>query len=203
MLIDLHVHTLYSHDAYITLQDLKRAWQRGIGVAITDHNNTRAWEMFRGLEFIKGEEIETPQGEIIGLFMNESIKKGLDAYEVIDMLREQDALIYIPHPYSIGRKGVSDEKIMERADVVEVCNGKEWLKNLKAQAFCEKKGKMMGAGSDAHMPHYVGKCGVIAEDMTKESVVKALKNKHIQCGVWPLALPFLSKLYRRWKLWTS
>ena len=41
-LVDMHVHTEYSHDCTTKLSDiLKKAKKLGVGIAITDHNEVR------------------------------------------------------------------------------------------------------------------------------------------------------------------
>ncbi len=82
MMFDLHIHSKYSHDSYLSPpQIIKIAEKRGLdGIAITDHNTLKG-----GIETSKinnkddfivivGSEIKTEYGDVIGLFLNEEIK---------------------------------------------------------------------------------------------------------------------------------
>ena len=131
MFIDFHVHTMYSYDACISIDEIRQRWKKKhIICAITDHNTTKAWERLKeaSIPFIPGEEIETQQGEVIGLFLNEEIRKGLDFYEVKDLVKEQDGILYAPHPFDVLRKGLAkaNEKLIKECDVIEVVNGRTW-----------------------------------------------------------------------------
>ena len=82
--IDLHVHTQYSPDSLTSPERLiKRCITTGIGcVAITDHNTICGALQIREMaafQVIIGEEIGTKDGEIIGLFLEEAIPRGLSA----------------------------------------------------------------------------------------------------------------------------
>ena len=83
---DLHLHTSWSHDCSIDVdQLLDHAEAQGLGaIAVTDHNviggALEAAERARGrrLTVIPGEEVKTAdQGEVIGLFLREEIPRGM------------------------------------------------------------------------------------------------------------------------------
>ena len=111
---------------------------------------------------IVAEEILTPYGEIMGMFLKEGINSGLSAEQAISQIRAQDGLVCIPHPYDTLRHSAMGNKILEemadQIDVVEVFNARSVLPQgaAKAQTFAEKYGFAMGAGSDAHTPHEIG-----------------------------------------------
>src|SRR5581483_8590218 len=86
IVVDLHMHTSWSHDCSIEVDDLlDHAESEGIGaIAVTDHNAIggalEAAEKAAGRRVIviPGEEIKTDnQGEVIGLFLSEEIPRGL------------------------------------------------------------------------------------------------------------------------------
>src|SRR6266704_6074357 len=77
--MDCHLHTVASGDAVLTLDQLAdRAEQAGLDVVcITDHNEISAAVAAAGqdlgVRIIVGEEIRTPDGDIIGLFLTERV----------------------------------------------------------------------------------------------------------------------------------
>src|SRR5204863_434824 len=105
---DLHLHTSWSHDCSIEVDDLlDHAEAEGLGaIAVTDHNvfggALEAAERARGrrLLVIPGEEIKTDeQGEVIGLFLHEEIPRGLSFAETVGAIHAQGGLVYVPHPF--------------------------------------------------------------------------------------------------------
>ena len=108
---------------------LKVAKKKGIDIiAITDHNTikggveTKKVEKEFGIEVIIGSEIMTTEGEIIGLFLNEEIPKGLTPEETIELIKEQGGLAIAPHPYSPICKALGDRIFDLNLDGVEVFN---------------------------------------------------------------------------------
>ena len=76
MLVDLHNHTDHSPDSRNRLRDYERAHARGRFdvVAITDHNTIAGALEFReraSFPVIVGQEIDTTEGELIGLFLED------------------------------------------------------------------------------------------------------------------------------------
>jgi predicted metal-dependent phosphoesterase TrpH len=167
---DLHMHTSWSHDCSIQVDDLlEHAGAIGLGaIAITDHNRfggaQEAVELARGrdLVVIPGEEVKTDtQGEVIGLFLREEIPRGLSFADTIAAIRAQDALVYLPHPFD-RRHAVPDARTLHRhladIDVFEVYNARLIRETFNDEAlrFARKYDLTMGAGSDAHVLLGVG-----------------------------------------------
>jgi predicted metal-dependent phosphoesterase TrpH len=166
--LDCHLHTAASGDAVLTIEQLAdRARQAGLdAVCVTDHNLTSAAEAAArselGVRIIVGEEIRTPSGDVIGLFLKERIPYVLPLAEVIARIRDQGGLVYVPHPFdpvrsSIGRvlHGLCAEGSV---DVIEVFNAKieDQAYNDKAAAAAAEFGIPAAVGSDAHDADGVG-----------------------------------------------
>ncbi len=167
---DLHMHTSWSHDCSIEPQELVD-YAEGIGlgaIAVTDHNvfggALEAVEAARGrkLIVIPGEEVKTDgQGEIIGLFLEEEIPRGMSFEDTIAAIREQDGLVFLPHPFD-RMHTVPDAATLHRhladIDVFEVFNARVLFEasNDEALRFARKYNLTMGAGSDAHVLPGVG-----------------------------------------------
>src|SRR5271165_4366954 len=166
--VDCHLHTVASGDAVLTLEQLaERARQVGLDVVcITDHNVTSAaitaTERDLGVRIIVGEEIRTPDGDVIGLFLTERIPYVLPLPEVTGRIRTQGGLVYAPHPFDLGRSSlgrVLPGLCAEGAvDVIEVFNAKiaDQALNDRAAELAGAFSLPAGAGSDAHDAPGVG-----------------------------------------------
>ena len=169
VLADLHMHTDHSHDCAVPVADLlDYAEGQGLGaIAITDHNvftgAQKAVELARGrtLTVIPGEEIKTAKGEVIGLFLEEKIERGLPMADTIAAIREQGGVVYLPHPFD-RLHTIPDAPTLHRhlpeIDVFEVYNARLLFEGFNDEAlrFARKYNLTMGAGSDAHVLQGVG-----------------------------------------------
>ena len=160
---DLHVHTSHSKDCAVPVEAvLATAREVGLGaLAIADHNTItgalEAAEMVgEGLIIIVAEEVMTQSGEVIGLFLDEPIPKGVTFEEALSLIREQGGLVYIPHPFDRLRTTPSYRIMVDnlhRIDVIETYNARNYLAsfNLNAERFAAKYNLAAGAGSDSHV----------------------------------------------------
>jgi predicted metal-dependent phosphoesterase TrpH len=175
MKIDLHVHSRASHDGMSSLASLiNNARRRGLtGLAITDHNILGAEQILEeenGFRLIRGEEVETTEGEIIGLFLTRTIPSGLSPAETLAAIKEQGGVTYLPHPLKKGgSKRWSDKtlgQVLSAIDVIEVFNGRllDEAANLQAARLARETGALPGAGSDAHTAWEVGRAYVEIPD---------------------------------------
>ncbi|MBA3348655.1 MAG: PHP domain-containing protein, partial [Actinobacteria bacterium] len=167
---DLHMHTTRSHDCSMEVGELlDHAEAEGLGaIAITDHNvfagAAEAVELARGRDLIviPGEEVKTDgQGEVIGLFLQEEIPRGMSFADTIAAIREQGGLVYLPHPFD-RMHAIPDPPTLHRhlaeIDVFEVYNARLLFEtyNDEAERFARKYNLVAGAGSDAHVLQGVG-----------------------------------------------
>ena len=170
MIADLHMHTSWSHDCSIDAAELvDHAEAEGLGaIAVTDHNvfggALEAADHARGRELIviPGEEIKTDNhGEVIGLFLEREIPRGLSFEDTVAAIREQDGIVYLPHPFD-RMHAIPGPRTLHRhlaeIDVFEVYNARLLFEayNDEALRFARKYNLTMGAGSDAHVLQGVG-----------------------------------------------
>jgi predicted metal-dependent phosphoesterase TrpH/glycosyltransferase involved in cell wall biosynthesis len=170
IVVDLHMHTTWSHDCSIEVDELlDHAEAEGLGaIAVTDHNvfggALEAAERSRGRELvvIPGEEVKTDgQGEVIGLFLTEEIPRGLTFADTLEAIRAQGGLVYVPHPFD-RLHSIPDPATLHRhlaeIDVFEVYNARLLFEayNVEAARFAKKYNLTAGAGSDAHVLQGVG-----------------------------------------------
>jgi hypothetical protein len=177
--VDLHMHTDHSPDCATPVDVLlSTARERGLGaIAITDHNEVsgaleaRAQaERDGGPKIIVAEEVKTAeQGEVIGLFLEEKIPRGLTMAETIAQIKKQGGLVYVPHPFD-RLHSVPDYEhlldIVEDIDILEVFNPRVALTafNEEAERFAAKYRIVPGAGSDSHVAQGLGSVRIRMHD---------------------------------------
>jgi glycosyltransferase involved in cell wall biosynthesis len=176
--VDLHMHTDHSHDCATPVEALLAAARdEGLGaIAVTDHNeisgalaaHARAAEY--GVKVIVGEEVKTAhQGEVIGLFLQERIPRGLSLEETIAEIRRQGGLVYVPHPFD-RMHAVPDYEhllaVVEDVDAIEVFNPRIAIPayNEEAVRFAAKYHIPGGAGSDSHVAQGLGSVRIRMRD---------------------------------------
>jgi predicted metal-dependent phosphoesterase TrpH len=186
---DLHVHTEYSVDSAMSFEQLIGACQRkGINcVAVADHGTTRgARELSKIAPFkvIVCEEVLTPYGEIMGMFLQEDLPARMALEDALGRIRDQGGLICIPHPFdrirpSAFRNAVMLESIADRVDVIEVFNARSMYPGIesKARQLALKHNKAISSGTDAHSPLEIGYAYVDMDDFaSKEGFLTSLGN---------------------------
>jgi glycosyltransferase involved in cell wall biosynthesis len=165
---DLHMHTDHSYDCATPVEVLlAEARSRGLGaIAVTDHNEISGAHAARahadGIRVIVGEEVKTAdQGEVIGLFIEDKIPRGMTLQETIAEIKRQGGLVYVPHPFD-RLHSVPDYEhlldVLDDVDAIEVFNPRVAITefNDEAARFAAKYRIPAGAGSDAHVPQGLG-----------------------------------------------
>lgn len=176
--VDLHMHTDHSHDCATPVEVLlATARDQGLGaIAVTDHNViTGAYEAREkaaayGIKIILAEEVKTAsQGEVIGLFIEEQIPRGMTLAETVAEIRRQGGLVYVPHPFD-RMHAVPDYEhllaIVDDIDAIEVYNPRVAIGsfNEEAERFAAKYRILAGAGSDSHVAQGLGSVRVRMAD---------------------------------------
>jgi predicted metal-dependent phosphoesterase TrpH len=137
-------------------------------VAVTNHNNVEGAMAVRDrvaelglsdrLTVILGEEVSTADGEVVGVFLQRTIPRGLSADETADAIHEQGGLVSIPHPFDPFRASHIRRDPLERLaeagkiDMVEVFNSRVTLQrhNQDAAEFAARHRIPGIAASDSH-----------------------------------------------------
>jgi predicted metal-dependent phosphoesterase TrpH len=193
---DLHIHTRYSMDCQTPLEKIiERCQELGINcIAIADHGTADgALEMQKiaPFEVIIAEEIMTTEGEIMGMFLKETIKSESNSritpQEAVKRIREQGGLVNIPHPFETMRGSALKDKVIEEIaadiDLMEVLNSRSPFpaNSNKARAFAEKHSIPGSAGSDAHTVNEIGNAYIeMTEFNSTDEFLKALAQGRIQ-----------------------
>jgi predicted metal-dependent phosphoesterase TrpH len=193
--VDLHMHTDHSLDCATPVEILlETARDRGLGaIAVTDHNEISGAleareiaERMGDIKVIVGEEVKTAeQGEVIGLFLEEKIPRGMTMSETIAEIRRQGGLVYVPHPFDRFHSVPDYEHlldIVEEIDVLEVFNPRVAVTafNEEAERFARKYRIVPGAGSDGHVAQALGSVRVRIHDFDgPEEFLEAMRDADI------------------------
>jgi glycosyltransferase involved in cell wall biosynthesis len=190
--VDLHMHTDHSHDCATPVEVLlSEARARGLGaIAVTDHNEIsgahEAHAKATGIKVIVGEEIKTAeQGEVIGLFIDEKIPRGMTLQDTIAAIKRQGGLVYVPHPFD-RMHSVPDYEhlldVVDDVDAIEVFNPRIAITEFNEEAvrFAAKYRIPAGAGSDAHVPQGLGSVRIRMRDFDgPEEFLESLRDADI------------------------
>jgi len=186
--VDLHVHTVYSPDSLITLEQLVFwAKKRGLtGVAITDHNRVEgALKFAQETDFfiIPGTEVDSRDGHVIALNVREVIPKGLSAEETVERIHALGGVAVACHPFA-PFKGSLGRHASDKFDAVETINASAspFKRSVrKAEAIAARFKLPRVAGTDAHYAPAIGFAyTIIAAEPNVDAVVKAIANGRCQ-----------------------
>ena len=114
---------------------------------------------------IVAEEVKTAeQGEVIGLFLEEKIPRGMTMRETIAEIRRQGGLVYVPHPFDRFHSVPDYEHlidIVEEIDVLEVFNPRVAVTafNEEAERFARKYGSSPAPAPTATSRRGSAACG--------------------------------------------
>jgi predicted metal-dependent phosphoesterase TrpH len=180
--VDLHMHTDHSHDCATPVEVLlATAREQGLGaIAVTDHNEISGALEARSqaqessaqppVKVIVGEEIKTAgEGEVIGLFIEEKIPRGLTLRETIAEIHAQGGVVYVPHPFDRMHSVPDYEHLLanlDEIDAIEVFNPRVAISafNDEAARFAAKYRIVAGAGSDSHVAQGLGSVRIRMRD---------------------------------------
>jgi PHP domain/Glycosyl transferases group 1 len=190
--VDLHMHTDHSPDCATPVDVLlDTAKARGLGaIAVTDHNVIsgahEAAARADGIKVIVAEEVKTAnQGEVIGLFIDEHIPRGMTLEETIAEIHRQGGLVYVPHPFD-RMHAVPDYEhllnVVEDVDAIEVFNARVAVRSFNEEAvkFAGKYRIPGGAGSDSHVPQGLGSVRIRMRDFDgPEEFLESLREADI------------------------
>ncbi|MDP1548023.1 MAG: PHP domain-containing protein [Anaerolineales bacterium] len=170
---DLHIHSIYSHDATTTVRAiLKQAADVELDViAITDHDEVRGsleaqqLASIYGLEVIPGVEVSTREGHLVALFIKTLPPAGMSLIETLDHIGQQGGIAIAPHPFNNLPNSLSMESVLgalTNSQVKDVLKGIE-THNMGTQNFDRVARKIAVflpfakiASSDAHIYWAIG-----------------------------------------------
>jgi predicted metal-dependent phosphoesterase TrpH len=212
---DLHVHTTAS-DGTCTPAEVLRfvsiATDLSV-IAICDHNtNEGALEAAAiaheyDIEVVVGQEVESADGHILGLWTPELVRPGLSAERTVGLIHEQDGIAIAAHPFAPRwwhKHGLcrGEREVYDRVafDGVEVANSTPllFLANFRARGYLHSNRDRLAAtgGSDAHMLSVIGTSRTIFPGSTAEDLRRALLGRTTR-GWGPSFQPLRAYRYAR------
>jgi hypothetical protein len=198
--LDLHVHSRYSPDSRLTLEELVgRLPYTGLrGFALTDHNSVRGNAELAGLRkahptyvFLPGVEVSTHEGHLLAYGVSEAPPPHRPVAETIEWVREHGGVTVLAHPFrwthGVGRR------IAETASVhaIEGRNGhNSEVANAKAELVGAHRGLGLTGGSDVHALRELGRAYTYfpEEVDSTDDLLEALRHARTQVGGRSLAL---------------
>jgi len=158
-------------------------------VAIADHGTIEGALKMQSLapfKVIVAEEILTPHGEIMGMFLQETVPSGQSVARVLDAIKAQGGLVCIPHPYDNLRPSALGGKILaeivDHVDLVEAFNSRDVLRRHSTQTvdFARQHDIPTSAGSDAHSLYEIGNAYVeMPEFESQDEFLQSLRQGKI------------------------
>lgn len=215
MKIDTHLHTHYSRDCAVPpAVVVATAQRRGLdALVVTDHNEIAgayAVKAIAPFPVVIAEEIKTSAGEIIGLFIQERIPRGLPPVETARQVRAQGGLIAVPHPFDRLRGSRLRREALDTltgeglVDIIEVFNSRTTLAadNARAAAFARQHTLPVCAGSDAHAVIEYGRAYTeMAAFDGPEQYLTNLREARLHTVTSSFFVHFLSKWAKYGKKW--
>lgn len=173
MKMDLHIHSIFSSDGREKPEEIvKYARKIGLdGIAILDHNDIqgslRAYEMSREMEdflVVRGIEISTEAGHIIGYGVCEPIPFRMSIEETIETISDLGGIAVVPHPYrfwsGIGERSALSSKF----SAIETKNSRCTARNNRRSGRLARKLQLgQTGGTDSHTLDEIGKAFTLFE----------------------------------------
>lgn len=211
--LDLHVHSTLSNDGGIDEKDINKIFENNLldYLAITDHNEIdyalSMAKKFPG-KIIVGEEIKSVQGEIVALFIEKKIEKGMTMAATIKEIRRQGGLCYFPHPFATSRHGIGIYNLdvyYDMVDLIEGYNARILLgsANSRALRYALEKKLVYSSNSDAHSIRGIGKVyNLVKESPTRDNLIELLRDADFEMGRSSLEeylSPTINRIKKRFK----
>jgi len=212
---DLHVHTTASDGTCSPAEVLEFASEATdlSVIAICDHNtNEGALEAaaissrYR-VDVVVGQEVESADGHILGLWTPRLVDPGLSAEETVALIHEQGGLAIAAHPFAPRwwhKHGLcrGERDVYDRVefDGLEVANSTPllFLANFRARSYLRANLQRLAAtgGSDAHMLSVIGTSRTVFPGSSAEDLKRAIRARTTR-GWGPSFQPLRAYRYAR------
>lgn len=192
---DLHLHTVFS-DGLMTPEETVNlvATRTDLRViAITDHDTIEGAVIAQSyarrrkihVDVIVGQEVSTGQGDVLALFVRQTLPIFDTAAAAIAAIHAQGGLAVAAHPFGVGVDCVGHLIGELPFDAVEVRHGcpLNLFNNWRAQRLNQRAQRLPELGSsDAHIPHNAGEAYTRFPGHTAEDLRHAILNNWVAPG---------------------
>jgi len=182
MLLDTHVHTIYSIDGYATPRDIARlADRKEIIIAVTDHDAIKGSLRANSISkrVITGTEVSSGGGHIVALGVREGVKPHMSAAETVERIHDLGGVAIAAHPFR-AREGLG-RKVDERFDGVEVLNARSSRRaNARAWEHFSPMPIAKIGSSDAHLLEHVCSCCTSFDGESVEDALEAIRKRRTE-----------------------
>jgi len=214
---DLHLHTSYSDGMMSPAETVVTIAQETDlrVIAITDHDTAKGALLARSfarrkglrLEVVVGQEITTDQGDVLALYIEESLPRFSTAAEAIDAVHRLGGLAIAPHPFFVWGWEMESVHLRIRTlpfDAIESRHGcplsvvSNGMAHLVNRWFGQKLPEM--GNSDAHTPYAAGQAFTWYQGHTAAQLRTAIQEGAIFPGgsLWtPRTIWRMAKAVRR------
>jgi len=203
---DIHIHTIFS-DGLMSPEALVEHVVHNTDldvIAVTDHDTIAGAlvaksyvdffkDTFRKFEVIVGTEVTSAEGDILGLFVNEDVPKGMSAADTIAAIHEQGGLAIAAHPFSHAPVLLQIDGMLGAGkligslpfDGVEAINGtpSEFFSN-RLTAFNNRRWQELAVtgGSDGHYLPSIGGIYTEFHGKTAADLRYAIEQRETRAG---------------------
>jgi hypothetical protein len=161
-------------------------------IAICDHNTNEgaleaaALAHHHRVEVVVGQEVESSEGHILGLWTPQNVRPGLTAAETVARIHAQGGLAVAAHPFAPRwwhKHGLcrGEPSVYQTVafDGIEVANSTPllFMANVQARRFWRANAHRLAAtgGSDAHMVSVVGTSRTVFPGSTASDLRRAIE----------------------------
>ncbi|MBL7256265.1 PHP-associated domain-containing protein [Paractinoplanes lichenicola] len=196
---DLHMHTNLGDGWISPAAVVNEAERAGLSViAVTDHDHLEGAKRVEELlvarnsrvRLIKGVEVTTRSGHLLGLFVTKAPRPMRPVPEVIDFIKEQGGLVVVPHPMGRLVPSLSRRRIDEllgagySIDGLEIYNPSPANASRRAEVRAANRewGLAEIGSSDAHFRQHIGAGYTIFDGRTPDELSRAIAERTVRAG---------------------
>lgn len=191
MKFDLHLHSLFSWDSKVRIEEyISKAEKLSYdAISITDHNTIEShsyldkFQKITNVILIPGQEVSTKDGHLLVYGHTGLIPNNLTMNETILLAHKEKGVCIAAHPYDPLRGGSFSKIFKTQLDGLEILNASAWFNfpnYLAKRAFNNQSLVKIGIGnSDSHRLEEFGSAysiSSLATDFSLDSLQSHLEN---------------------------
>ncbi len=196
---DIHMHTNLGDGWASPARVVEEATRRGLRlIAVTDHDHVdgakRVEELIAQqnspLQVIRGVEVSTRHGHLLGLFVKKAPKAMRPVEESIESIKGQGGIVIVPHPLGRLVPSLSRAKIDALLDKGYAIDGIEVYNPSPANASMRSVVRTANqqwrlaetGGSDAHFWQHIGSAYTLYPGTSPEDLRRAILERSVRPG---------------------